>query len=116
MLDFLHKPEPEFVFVCKRDDLIEGSGREFIINETEVALYLVNGQVFALHNVCTHQHRAILHEGFIEDGCVVCPAHAWQFRLRDGKQPDGRRGVDCYPVELRDDEVYVKVSQKRFCF
>jgi NAD(P)H-dependent nitrite reductase small subunit len=116
MHDFLSRTEPQFVSICRFEELIDGKGREFMVNETEIAVFRVKDQVFALHNICIHQHQAILHDGFIEDGFVVCPAHAWQFRLKDGKQPGNKCGVQCYPVELRGGEVYVKVNQKRFCF
>lgn len=116
MPDFLNNSEPEFELVCTVEDLEERKGREFFINETEVAVFKVNGVVYALHNVCLHQHQAIIHDGFVEGGYVVCPAHAWKFSLANGKQPGDRRGLDCYPVEIRGEDVFIKVHKKSFKF
>lgn len=105
-----------FVEVCKLKDLSENRGKKFVVNETEVAVFLVSGRVTALYNICPHQHSSIIHDGFIEDDYVVCPAHGWMFSLSDGKQPDGRRGVDTYPVIILEDKVFIKVKKKSFAF
>jgi len=101
-----------FFPVCKVSDLREKQGKRFFINETEIALFKVKENIYALNNVCPHQHSPILFDGFIEDGFIVCPAHGWEFNLEDGKQPSGRKGVDSYEVELLNEEVYVKVIKK----
>ena len=49
-----------------------------------VALFRVEGEVFALHDLCSHGH-ARLSEGFVEDGCVECPLHQGLVDIRTGK-------------------------------
>ena len=51
----------------------------------EIAVFKIDSKVFALSNICPHQHTALIYDGFVEDGCVVCPAHGWKFNLRTGK-------------------------------
>jgi nitrite reductase/ring-hydroxylating ferredoxin subunit len=46
------------------------------------------GTVYALANRCTHRGGP-LHEGDLEDGCVVCPWHDSKFRLKDGSVAQG---------------------------
>ncbi len=104
--------DSQFRFVCKVTDLDDSRGQEFIINETEIVLFKVDGRISAFHNVCIHNHRAIIHDGFIENGYVLCPAHSWKFSLENGKQPGGKQGLDCYGVEIRGDDVFVKVFRK----
>ena len=65
-----------------------------------------------LDNVCPHQHTSVIFDGFVEDDCVVCPAHGWMFNLKTGKQPTGARGLDSYPVKIIDDEVFALVKAK----
>lgn len=48
-----------------------------------VALFRVEGEVFALHDLCSHGH-ARLSEGFVEDGCVECPLHQGLVDIRTG--------------------------------
>jgi NAD(P)H-dependent nitrite reductase small subunit len=102
-----------FFYVCKIDELKEGAGKRFLINETDIALFKVRGEIFAVSNVCPHQHSAIIYDGFIEDDYVVCPAHGWMFNLRTGKTATDCRGLDAYEVELDKEKVYVKVRKKR---
>jgi nitrite reductase/ring-hydroxylating ferredoxin subunit/uncharacterized membrane protein len=47
-----------------------------------------NGTIYALANRCTHRGGP-LHEGSLEDGCVVCPWHDSKFRLQDGSVERG---------------------------
>lgn len=100
--------------VCNINDLFEGKGRQFIIDDTEIAIFLVNGKVYALSNICPHQHSAIIHDGFIEDDFVVCPAHGWKFRLEDGKKENGYKGLISYPVKIQGDKVFVEIIQTKF--
>ena len=65
-----------------------------------------------LSNICPHQHTSVIFDGFVEDDCVVCPAHGWMFNLKTGKQPTGARGLDSYPVKIIDDEVFALVKAK----
>lgn len=50
----------------------------------DVALYSVDGEVFATDNVCTHGN-ARLCDGFLEDGKIEYPLHQGQFDVRTGK-------------------------------
>ena len=98
--------------LCKLSALRENQGKRFIVEDVEIAVFKINEEVFAIDNVCPHQHTALLYDGFVENGCVVCPAHGWMFDIRTGKQPSGSRGVDSYPVIIEDEEVYILVKAK----
>jgi len=90
--------------LCKLSALRENQGKRFIVEDVEIAIFKINEEVFAIGNVCPHQHTALLYDGFVENGCVVCPAHGWMFDIRTGKQPSGSRGVESYPVIIEDEE------------
>ena len=98
--------------LCKMSELEEKQGKRFIVDDIEIAVFKIDGNVFAISNVCPHQHTALLYSGFVEDGCIVCPAHGWMFDIKTGKRPSGSRGIDSYPVVINDDEIYVLVKQK----
>ena len=101
-----------FKKVCKISDLREKEGRRFIVDEVDVAIFLVKGKIFAMSNICPHQHTSLIYDGFIEDGCVVCPAHGWMFNLETGNMAQGRRGIDTYEVETIEQDVYIKVFKR----
>ncbi len=101
-----------FTKICKVSELKENQGKRFLINEVDIAIFKINEEVFAVSNTCPHQHTSVIYDGFIEYGCVVCPAHGWMFNLKTGKQPTGARGLDSYPIKIIDDEVFVLVKAK----
>ncbi len=103
-----------FQKVCKVNDLFEKVGKRFIINDAEVAVFKVEGKIYALSNICPHQHTPLIYDGFIEDGYIVCPAHGWMFNLQTGRMPTNSKGLNCYPVLIIENELYIKVSNKDF--
>ena len=103
-----------FNFICKIADLQDNAGKRFIVNETEIAVFKISNEIYALNNICPHQQTAMIYDGFIEDGFVVCPAHGWKFNLHNGRKPGGSRGLDSYEVKVVDDDVYVKVIAKEY--
>jgi nitrite reductase/ring-hydroxylating ferredoxin subunit len=98
--------------ICKVSELKEGQGKRFLVKDIDVALFKVDGEVYALKNICPHQHTALIYDGYIEEDCVVCPAHGWMFNLKTGKQPTGAKGLDSYPVKIIDGEVFAHVNAK----
>lgn len=101
-----------FFKVCRMEDLTDNSGRRFIVDDVDVAVFKVNGKIYALSNVCPHQHSPLIYDGFLEDGCVVCPAHGWMFSLETGKTPTGQRGLNSFEVMIENGDVFVKVFKK----
>ena len=102
-----------FFKVCKYSDLKEKTGKRVFVNDVDVAVFKVDGKVYALNNMCIHQKAAIIYDGFIEDGKVACPAHGWQFDLKTGRVPNAVKGLDSYEVKIMGDDVYLKVFKKK---
>jgi nitrite reductase (NADH) small subunit/3-phenylpropionate/trans-cinnamate dioxygenase ferredoxin subunit len=99
----------EFHRVAKVGDIPEGEGRAFEVQGKVIAVFLHNGQYFAIDDVCPHM-GASLSEGFLENGIVTCPWHAWRFRITDGTWADSPKlKIGCYPVRVVNDEIQVQV-------
>lgn len=103
-----------FFPICLLNELTEKSGKKFIINETEIAVFKVDEKIYVMHNICPHQHSAIIYDGFIEDCYVVCPAHGWQFNLETGKLPKGGNGLQVYQSVIENGIVAAKVFPKQY--
>lgn len=103
-----------FEKVCPIKDLREGFGYRVIINNADIAIFLVDKKVYSLNNVCPHQHSALIYDGFLEGEFVVCPAHGWKFNLETGKTPEGSNGLVSYETRVIDGFVYVKVEEKNY--
>jgi len=105
--------ENGFKQICKFSELSNGKGKRFIVDDKEVAVFKIDSEVYALSNICPHQHTALIYDGFIEDEFVVCPVHGWKFNLKTGRQPGDERGLDSFPVIIQDNDIYVKVFKKQ---
>ena len=101
-----------FTKICKIGELKDRQGKRFYVGDTEVAVFKVDEKIYALNNICPHQHSAIIYDGFIEDQKVMCPAHGWEFDLATGQMAKGRKGLDVYDVKIENDDIYVKVIEK----
>jgi nitrite reductase/ring-hydroxylating ferredoxin subunit len=104
--------EDAYFKICKLSELKDKRGKRFLINDVDIAVFKVDEEVVVVSNTCPHQHTTIIYDGFVEEGCVVCPAHGWMFNLKTGKQPTGARGLDVYPVKVVEDEVFALVKPK----
>ncbi len=62
-----------------------------------------------LDNRCPHQGGP-LGDGHIENGYVICPWHGYEYCPHDGTPPPGfRDAATAYPVEEREDGLYVQL-------
>ena len=73
-----------WIRVTSTDELPPGSNRELVVSGRIVALFNVDGDVFALDGVCPHQGGP-LGKGALTGCIVTCPWHGWQFDVRDGQ-------------------------------
>lgn len=99
-----------FERAAKIEEIPVGQIREIPVSGKPIALANVDGKLFAISSVCLH-HGGPLGDGELDGTIVSCPWHGWQYDVTTGKlaqQPSER--VQCYPVELRGDEVFVDVD------
>ncbi|MEX0819274.1 MAG: Rieske (2Fe-2S) protein, partial [Pirellulaceae bacterium] len=103
---------PEFTTVAKVGDIPEGEGRAYAVNGRMVAVFLENGAYQAIDDFCPHM-GASLAGGYVEDGIVSCPWHAWRFKTCDGTWCDNPKiSIDSFAVRVQGDEIQVSVPVK----
>jgi len=100
----------EFVKVAKIGEIESGLGRLVEVNGKRIALFNVDGQLFALDNTCTHRGGPLA-EGAISGSEVTCPWHGAKFDVRTGQVvgPPAQRAVACYGVRVTGSDVEVEV-------
>ncbi|MEO0601731.1 MAG: thiamine pyrophosphate-binding protein [Myxococcota bacterium] len=97
----------EWEKVLDLEDLPEGRVRPVTCHRRTVCMTHFEGKYTALDNRCPHQGGP-LGEGSIENGWLRCPWHGWDFHPHTGDSPGGHDdGVETFPVEVREDGVYV---------
>src|SRR3954469_24259663 len=91
-------------------ELPEGRVRTVVAGPKSIALTHYDGQYGALDNHCPHQGGP-LGEGTIENGLLRCPWHGFDYCPLTGAPPgDFVDTVITYPVEIRDDGIYVGIE------
>jgi nitrite reductase/ring-hydroxylating ferredoxin subunit len=99
-----------FVHATKVADVPAGTIREVHVGGKAIAVANVDGQFHAIDNTCLHRGGP-LGDGFLEGKVVSCPWHGWEYDVTTGKVSQNPAvGVDCYPVEVRGDEIFVNVE------
>jgi len=87
----------------------EGSVGTYAAQGVEVCVANHDGEIAAVDNRCPHRHGP-LGEGWLEDGKVVCPWHAWGFDLRSGECLEERSRVKVFAVKREGDELLIDLE------
>lgn len=76
-----------------------------------VALYNVDGTVYATDNLCTHAF-AYLSDGWLDGDVIECPLHAGRFEVKTGKGlgPPIPCDIKTYPVRIAGDDIEVQLG------
>ena len=82
----------EFTAVATLADVAASDAIAVDVGTRQIAIYLVDGEVFATDNHCTHGD-AKLCEGFLEGHEIECPHHQGRFDIRTGV-------ATCAPAEV----------------
>jgi pyruvate oxidase len=102
--------ELEWHCVLRSDQLPEGRVTTAHAGLKEIALVHYEGKWAALDNRCPHQGGP-LGEGSIENGLLRCPWHGYDYDPLTGGSPgDFDDTATCFPLEIRDGDVYVAVD------
>jgi nitrite reductase (NADH) small subunit len=83
--------------------------KEFSCGDKTICIANVNGEYFAMDNVCLHRGGP-LGQGMIEGGKVVCPWHGWAWDAKTGQaDQDSRMRVAVYPLKIEGGDVLVEI-------
>jgi nitrite reductase/ring-hydroxylating ferredoxin subunit len=100
-----------FLRAAKMEEIPPGTIRELQVDGNKtVALANVEGKLYAINNTCLHRGGP-LGQGELLGKTVTCPWHGWQYDVTTGKiLMNPTVGVECYPVELRGDDIFIDVG------
>lgn len=82
-----------------------------VVEGRDLALYNVDGSIYATDNFCTHGH-ARLCEGFLEGHEIECPLHQGRFDVRDGAPTCApvTEAIRSYPVKIEGGRVFLSLG------
>jgi len=88
-----------------------GALSQVIVGDKEVVLCNSEGTVHAFNGQCPHQ-QGPLGEGNFDSNTIICPWHGWEFNCITGENDfDPELKLERYPVEVRDNEIYVNIPE-----
>ncbi|MDO8277506.1 MAG: non-heme iron oxygenase ferredoxin subunit [Burkholderiaceae bacterium] len=92
-------------------DVSPGAVLPVQVGEESVALYSIDGVIYATSNVCTHE-EAWLSEGYLDGDCIECPLHAAVYEVRTGRLRGGPMCPDLktYPIRIEGSEVFIDLD------
>jgi chlorite dismutase len=98
--------------VAAVEELPEGAAAAVYFRGDQVALFNLEGRIYALGNRCSHANGPLV-EGAVEGGCVTCPYHGSRFDLASGQPRGGPavKPVPTYQVKVEDGAVFLASGQ-----
>ncbi|MGO4303308.1 non-heme iron oxygenase ferredoxin subunit [Cupriavidus sp. RAF12] len=83
----------------------------FAVQGRDIALYSVDGEIYATDNICTHGH-ARLCDGFLDGHEIECPLHQGKFDVRNGAALCAplTESIRSYPVRIEGGKVFVDLG------
>lgn len=99
----------EWITVCNVADLPPGANRVVEIDGAQVAVFNLDGQLYAIEDVCTHD-GGVLTGGPVEGDVIVCPRHGARFCIRTGEalSAPAYEPVATFPVRVENGGVQVR--------
>ncbi len=100
-----------WIDVAALDDVPEGDVVAVKAAGKEIALYEVEGEIFATDNLCTHG-AARMSDGFLEGREIECPLHQGRFDVCTGKAMCAplTEDIRTYPVRIENLRVMLRVD------
>lgn len=82
--------------------------RQIVIGGREIALYNIDGSLYATDDGCTHE-LASLADGIVDGTAIECPLHGGKFDIKTGRAiaPPCTVDLRTYPVKREGAQVLV---------
>jgi len=97
--------------IAKKSDIPENQGRAFPVGDKLIAVFLYEGNYYAMDDFCPHM-GASLAAGWLHEGSVACPWHAWRFALKDGTWLDNPKiKTQVYPLVQEGEDLIIEIEE-----
>jgi 3-phenylpropionate/trans-cinnamate dioxygenase ferredoxin component len=99
----------DWLDVMNESALAEGENTVLDLDGTDVAIFKIDGQCYAIADMCTHDGGEIA-SGTLEGDEIVCPRHGARFCVKTGEvtAPPAYENIDCFPVRIEQGKIQVR--------
>lgn len=100
----------DYTIVARLDEIPPGTMKGFVIGRHNVLVANVEGQYYAIGNICTH-FGGELDKGRLEGKVVTCRRHDAQFDVTTGKclARPAKKDEPVYPIKVENGDIMVGV-------
>ncbi len=103
--------QESWVSVADSSAVGENESGEFLVGKDVVAVFRQNGELYAVDGICAHQGGPIA-KGFVDQKCVTCPWHGWQYDISTGENMlTKRKMLRTFAVRERDGRIEIRSSE-----
>lgn len=99
--------------VCALDDIPSGTARKFDVGGVAVAVVRIEGDVYALGDVCSHANVSLAEgEVWCDERELECPKHSSAFSLTTGEPQTlpATQPVPVYDASVVDGQIVVSIA------
>ncbi len=99
----------DWVDVAAAETVAEGEYVVVDVDGTDVAVFKIDGQFYAIEDVCTHDGAEIA-SGELQGDEIVCPRHGARFCVKTGevKCAPAYENIDTFPLQIVEGRVQVR--------
>ena len=99
----------EWVTVARVAEFGSGERRVVELDDTQVVVFNLGGQCYAIEDVCTHDSGRLT-GGTVEGDQIVCPRHGARFCIRTGEalSAPAYEPTSTFPVRMQDGVIQVR--------
>lgn len=98
---------------CALGELNHGDLKTVRVEDVEMLLIRHDNGVTAIPPHCPHLRERLETSGLCDGKVLTCMQHMWQWEVESGAPMGAAEGpLLRYPTEVRDDDVYVHLTEK----
>jgi 3-phenylpropionate/trans-cinnamate dioxygenase ferredoxin subunit len=99
----------DWVTVARAGELAPGEWRVVTVDDAQIAVFNVSGELHAIEDVCTHDGGQLT-GGTVEGDEIVCPRHGARFCIRTGAAltAPAWEPTATFPVRVADGQIQVR--------
>lgn len=99
----------DWIIVAGIDELLPGQHKMVLAEDTDIAVFNIDGEYYAIEDVCTHDGGQLTGGG--REGCqLICPRHGARFDIKTGAAltPPAYEGTATFPVKVEQGVIYTR--------
>ncbi len=99
----------DWVTVAGVEELATGEHRVVDVDDTQIVVFNLDGQYYAIEDVCTHDGGKLT-GGNVEGEQIVCPRHGARFCIRTGEAltAPAYEPTSTFPVRIENGVIQVR--------